>query len=136
MYSLPPWTPTTSFLIDLHWLPIKARIEFKICLIVFKALKFDQPAYIRELLQPSTREPTIGLRSVDDRYRLQEPRAVGERGFANRSFSYVAPRLYNKLPVSLRQMESLDAFKSQLKAVMFSRAYDFSDRCLRAEYAL
>ena len=136
VYSLPPWTPTTPFLIDLHWLPIKARIEFKICLIVFKALKFNQPSYIRELLHPLTYDSTIGLRSTDDRCRLHEPRAVGERGFANRSFSYMAPRLYNKLPISLRHVESLDAFKSQLKAVMFSRAYNVSDRCIRAEYAL
>jgi len=30
VFSAPPKTPTTSFLIELHWLPIKARIEFKI----------------------------------------------------------------------------------------------------------
>lgn len=136
VYSLPPWTPTTPFLIELHWLPIKARIEFKICLIVFKALKFNQPSYIRELLHPLTYDSTIGLRSIDDNSRLHEPRAVGERGFANRSFSYVAPRLYNKLPVSLRHVNSLDVFKSQLKALMFSRSYNVSDRCIRAEYAL
>ena len=76
------------------------------------------------------------MRSSDDHCRLQEPRAIGERGFANQSFLYVAPRLYNKLPVSLRQSESLDVFKRQLKAFVFSRAYDLSDRCLRVEYAL
>ena len=112
MYSLPPWTPTptTPFLIDLHWLPEKARIEFEICLIVFKALKFNQPSYIRELLQPLTYESSIGLRSSGNHCRLQEPRAAGERGFADRSFSYVAPRSYSKLSASLRQIESLDAF--------------------------
>ena len=33
IFNLPPRVPTTSSLIGLHWLPLKARIEFKICLI-------------------------------------------------------------------------------------------------------
>ena len=49
IFSLPPRVPTTSSLIELHWLPLKARIGFKICLITFKALKFNQQSYIREL---------------------------------------------------------------------------------------
>ena len=44
IFNLPPRVPTTSSLIELHWLPFKARIEFKICLITFKALKFNQPS--------------------------------------------------------------------------------------------
>ena len=35
IFNLPPRAPTTSSLIKLHWLPLKARIEFKICLITF-----------------------------------------------------------------------------------------------------
>ena len=45
IFNLPPRVPTTSSLIELHWLPLKARIEFKICVITFKALKFHQPSY-------------------------------------------------------------------------------------------
>ena len=86
IFNLPPRVPTTSSLIELHWLPLKARIEFKICLITFKALKFNQLSYIREFLFFSSHESTLGLRSADDPYRLHEPRTVRERGFANRSF--------------------------------------------------
>ena len=94
IFNLLHRVPTTSSPIELHWLPLKARIEFKICLITFKALKFNQPSYIRELLSFASHESTSGLRSADNPYRLQEPRAIGERGFASRSFSYVAPCLY------------------------------------------
>ena len=118
--------PTTSSLTELHWLPLKARIEFKICHITFKALKFNQPSYIRELLSFSSHKSTLGLRSADDPYRLHEPRAIGARGFANRSFSYIAPRLYNKLPIAIKLIDSLNTFKSHLKAFLFSRAYDQS----------
>ena len=60
IFNLPPRVPTTSSLIELHWLPLKARIEFKICLITFKALKFNQPSYIRELFSFSSHESTLG----------------------------------------------------------------------------
>ena len=121
IFNLPPRVPTTSSLIELHWLPLKARIEFKICLITFKALKFNQPSYIRELLSFSSHESTLGLRSADDPYHLHEPRAIGERGFANCSFSYIASRLYNRLPVTIKLIDSLNTFKSYLKAFLFPR---------------
>ena len=41
IFNLPPRVPTTSSRIELHLLPLKARIEFKIGLITFKALKFN-----------------------------------------------------------------------------------------------
>ena len=126
IFNLHPMVPTTSSLIQLHWLPLKARIEFKVCLITFKALKFNKPLYVRELLSPAFRESAAGLRSADDPHRLHEPRAIGEKRFADRSFSYVAPRLYNRLPLTLRTIDSLDAFKRQLKAFLFSRAYDLT----------
>ena len=46
IFNLPLRVPTTSSLIELHWLPLKARIEFKICFITFKALKFNQPSVL------------------------------------------------------------------------------------------
>ena len=78
----------------------------------------------------------MSLQSSDDPYHLCESRAVGESYFANRSFSHVAPRLYNKFPLSLKQIESVDTFKKQLKSFFFSRAYDLSDHTVREEYAL
>ena len=136
IFNQPPRVPTTFSLIELHWLPLKARIEFKICIITFKALRFNQPSYIKELLSFSSHESTLGLRSADDPYCLHEPRAIGERGFANRSFSYIAPRLYNKLPITIKQIDSLNSFKSHLKAFLFSRAYDQSGFIVQEDYAL
>ena len=36
----------TPLLVDLHWLPVKFRIEFKIPLIVFKIFKGLAPSYL------------------------------------------------------------------------------------------
>ena len=84
----------------------------------------------------SSHESISGLRSADDPYRLHEPRAIGERRFANRSFSYIAPRLYNKLPNTIKLIDSLNTFKSHLKTFLFSRAYDQSRLTVQEDYAL
>ena len=102
IFSVAPRVPTTRFLIKLHWLPIKARIEFTICLIVFKALRFGQPKYIADMLSPPVTISHLTLRSDDDPYRLHEPRAVDEWAFAERSFVYTAPWLYNGLPATVK----------------------------------
>ena len=93
IFNLPPRVPTTSSLIELHWLLRKARIEFKICLITFKAMKFNHPSCIRELLSFSSHESTSGLQSADDPYRLHEPRAIGERDLPVVLF-LTLPRVY------------------------------------------
>ena len=41
----------SPFLIDLHILPVKARIIYKICLLTYKALHSGEPKYLAELLQ-------------------------------------------------------------------------------------
>ena len=42
----------TPALATLHWLPVNRRIDFKIALLVYKALNGHDPAYIADLLQP------------------------------------------------------------------------------------
>ena len=135
IFLLPPRTSTTPSLIELHWLPVKARIEFKVCLLVFKALKFREPKYIVDMLIPF-QNAGMALRSSDDPYRLVEPRAIQGHSFADRSFSYVAPRLYNRIPLVIRNLSSVESFKRHLKTFIFERAYNCEGRCLTAEYVV
>ena len=37
-------------LADLHWLPIRARITYKVATLVFKILDVKQPTYLAELI--------------------------------------------------------------------------------------
>ena len=37
-------------LIELHWLTVKARIEYKIILLTYKALKHNEDKYSRKML--------------------------------------------------------------------------------------
>ena len=40
----------TPALIDLHWLPVMFRVQFKLLLFVYKSLHNQSPSYIKDLL--------------------------------------------------------------------------------------
>ena len=101
---------------DLHWLPVKKRIVFKILLIVFKSLNNAAPSYMSELLKPY--RPTVSLRS-GSRMLLVVPNS-NLKSFGDRSFSYVGPKIWNTLPMNLRTAGSVQEFKSGLKTYLFN----------------
>ena len=46
-----PWfCHITTFLSDLHWLPVRHRISFKIATVTFRVLQFQQPSYLAYLI--------------------------------------------------------------------------------------
>ena len=47
---IPRRTHADDLLAQLHWLPVSYRIDYKIALITYKALKFGQPRYLADLL--------------------------------------------------------------------------------------
>ena len=110
---------------SLHWLPLKARIQYKVLLLVFKALHGLAPEYISQLL--TTYKPLRSLRSANE-HLLVEPRAnlatVGDR-----AFSVYAPRLWNKLPSGIRHADGLPQFKSTFKAHLFQSIYQKQEIC-------
>jgi len=50
--NIKPSDHSTTALIQLHWLPVKYRIIYKICVLVHKALNELAPNYLRDLLIP------------------------------------------------------------------------------------
>jgi len=110
----------TPILKQLHWLPIKMRIEFKICLLVFKGIHGCAPAYITDLL--SLHAPSRSLRSAGKMLLVEQKVRLDRTGA--RAFSYAAAKLWNKLPVDLRTCTEINVFKSQLKTHLFKKAYD------------
>ena len=69
----------------LHWLPIRARIEYKILTMVYKCLEGSAPEYLKELIK--LRRPTReGLRSGLQVKPLIVP-YTRQKTFASRSFS-------------------------------------------------
>ena len=116
----------TPVCIQLHFLPLKARIKYKICLLVFKALQYGQPAYLRELLQYNA--PTRILRN-DRTDRLIEP-IVAQSSYSDRCFYSCAPKMFNSLPINVRNSETIEMFKTRLKTFLFRESYDLENMCL------
>ena len=90
----------TPVLVDLHWLPVKQRIDFKIILLTCKALNGLAPAYMRELLIPYS--PKFTLRSMEN-HLLTPPRCRLEY-FGKRSFAAAALTLWKNLPLNINKL--------------------------------
>ena len=101
----------SPILSDLHWLPIRERITFKILLLTWRALNSQAPPYLTEMLIPRT--ALRALRS-DDSSPLVVPRTFLHT-YGDRAFSVVAPRLWNGLPNRVKDSSSKDMFKCRLK---------------------
>ena len=69
---------------------------------------------------------------------ISDPKPDGTKNgvFASRSFFYIAPCLYNKFPITIKLIDSLNTFKSHLKVFLFSRACDQSGLTVQVDYAL
>ena len=118
---IPRFAHITPVLRELHWLPVKFRVEFKIALLVFKTLNGLALQYLSELLgvKPRTR---YSLRS-DSETLLVIPK-VTRKTFGDRAFFHAGPTVWNALPSSLRNCRNIDCFKVQLKTYLFKKAFN------------
>ena len=76
---------------NLHWLPVKQRVSYKVALMVFKCLNDDSfPFYLKELITVYT--PSRTLRSADKNF-LVKPK-MNLVTFGQKSFFYAAPEVW------------------------------------------
>ena len=109
----------TPVLRSLHWLPVRARIEFRLMTYVYKCLHDRAPLYLRDMLHLyTTGRP---LRSSSDESLLHVPRTRKNIGL--RAFSATGPRLWNDIPRTVRESDSLAMFKRRLKTHYFVQCY-------------
>ena len=112
----------TPLLKSLHWLPVKYRIVFKLLLITFKAIHGLAPAYISELISVRDATGRYNLRS-NNYLRLNYSSCKSLATLGDRSFHVAAPKLWNDLPFSLRNIKSLYNFKKAIKTFLFAKAF-------------
>ena len=107
----------------LHWLRVTQRIDFKRCLMVFKALHGLASGYISDYcVRVSTNQRRSSLRSVSHN-RLVVPHPSKIIMFGERSFEIFGPTTCNSLPDSVKDADSIDVFKSRLKTYLFGLSY-------------
>ena len=107
----------TVLLGDLHWLRLKYRITFKVLLIVHKAFIGVAPPDIESMIQRSKSNRTKKLETFQ---------CNGKYG--DKSFSIAAPKLWNALPMDIRNEEDTNAFKKRLKTFLFENSNTFYSR--------
>ena len=111
-----------SCLHELHWLPVRERIKHKILTITYKCRHGDGPKYLQDLPidKPTSRR---GLRSSSKNQDLLLIPPTKHKTFADRSFSVAAPRLWNDLPINIKQVKNVLTFKRDLKTYLFKQAF-------------
>ena len=108
-------TPTLE---ALHWLPVRKRSTYKILLLTYKSLHGMAPGYTPDLLQEY--RPPRQLRSSSANLLVTPPHA--STGFyGERAFKHAAPSLWNNLPESIRNANTLATFKKVLKTHLFKQ---------------
>jgi len=102
---------------QLHWLPVRQRVQFKLAVLVFKALHGLAPQCLTDDCQLVSAAGRRQLRS-SDAVTCVVPRTRTCLG--DRAFGVAGPRLWNALPISLRQSDlSLGQFRRALKTHLF-----------------
>jgi len=92
---------------ELHWLPVRRRVDFKLATLMFKSLHCCAPSYLSDACK-SAPEASRRLRS-SDAVTCVIPWSRTRLG--DRSFDVTGRRLWNKLPVSLRSSDRLYQFR-------------------------
>jgi len=100
----------TPVLQQLHWLPVRQRVMFKLATLVYRSLAGIAPAYLSDECHLTS---SIGVRSSDSRTCV--PRRA-HNGYGVRCFATAGPSLWNSLPLYLREPDiSFNRFETVLK---------------------
>ena len=115
----PRFCHITPVLSDLHWLPVRHRISFKIATVTYRVLQFHQPSYLASLIPRYV--PARALRSSSSLSICVPTRKTTMT--ASKSFSSVASGIWNALPNHLSSAPTLPVFRRALKHHLFLLAY-------------
>ena len=105
---------------QLHWLPVRQRVVFKVLTTIHKALHtLSAPTYMRELCP--VYQPHRTLRSSSDKWKLVVKKSSNKYGA--RAIQTLGAQLWNELPLELRVLGEHRAFRKNLKTLLFKREY-------------
>jgi hypothetical protein len=111
----------TPLLEELHWLPVRERIKFKLMSVVHTTIyNAHSPSYLKELCVPVSSSAARTLRSSSSGA-LVVPRS--KKVSTDAAFGVTGCRLFNSLPTSLRLVARKETFKTALKTFLFNCAF-------------
>jgi len=106
----PKFTHVTPLLKNLKWLPVTEFIKYRYLTIVYQCIQKEAPEYLNTLI--TLYNPNRTLRSAANLL-LEVPQINSK--FGRRSFSFLAPTLWNSLPNNLKSIDTTTKFKKGLK---------------------
>ena len=110
--------PSKELFKELRWMPFSERINYKKAILVYKALNNICPEYLTSKFSPVQQLNTNHqLRSFNNK-ELAVPKPRIE--FFRKSLYYSGPIIWNEIPISIRSIESLAAFKNAYLKWRFS----------------
>ena len=112
-------------MMELHWFPIRERINYKITVWVFKCLHNQAPQYLISLFR--IKENIRDLRSCGKALLLEIPN-TNRKSYGNRSFRVNGTKIWNELSNSIRLIDSITEFKKNLKTCLFRKSYGMVHR--------
>ena len=108
----------TPVLQQLHWLPVRQRVQFKLATLVYRSLTGSAPAYLSDECRLKTDASSRSLRSSDCRT-CEVRRSYSN--FGDRCFAKAGPDTWNSLPLHLKQADiTYGRFRRLLKTHLFS----------------
>lgn len=112
----------TPLLRDLHWLRVPERIQFRLCVLVYRCLHDMAPPYLADDLRR--------VADVDSRRRLRSAStslllvpSTRRSTLGDRAFHVAASRAWNRLPSHIRDAASLPIFRRELKTFLFNSSF-------------
>ena len=113
----------TPLLRDLHWLRVPQRIQFRLCVLVYRCLDGTAPSYLAETLHRVADVPSRGRLRSASTSQLLVPR-TRRATIGDRAFPVAAARYWNSLPSDVRDAPTLSAFRQRLKTYLFRVSFD------------
>ena len=112
IYDIKKHDHISYYLKKAHFLPVKKRIEFKLCTLVFKITHNLAPTYLKDLVKLHI--PTRDLRVGRDSFMVESRKQ-------SKTISNKMAEVWNKLPKHIRSANDITTFKKMLKITYYGR---------------
>ena len=110
---------------DLHWLPVKDRIIYKIAVLVFNIINNNSsPSVLISESSSQFTPPKLKDLFFPHKKSLLEVPRKNFKTFGERSFSNAAPEVWTKLPEYIKSSQSTAIFKKNLKTYLFCFSFE------------
>ena len=98
---------------DINWLPVKDRVNQRICVTAYSVFNGISPKYISDIFAPV--EAVQFTRNSINRFKIP----FRKTNMGQNSMSYLGPKMWNNIPSDLKLCKNRNVFKHKLKSNYF-----------------